>query len=741
MKRRPLPTNPSSADSLPRRPEIADDPQPPTIPYNTMKTRQNIQGPTPHPSHDTLEYRQRENHQLPLRGHNALDLTPCRNAAAYEPREDDHYVNTPSDYDLPVRHEQQFAVVENRDVASRFMGTPSSMQHPELPDTPSAYSATRYEVRGTHHPQPQYAQPSPLDLPQLPPYNPRVARPVAWPIAHQFTQGDSYSNHLPTVSPSYSSPDIRQHPQASRDNGAYLASSPSTNDGYQEPHPRHRRYESAPDTIPLPQYPAYEPEGPPPPPPVHRSSGLSTPTHTIEPDHHRSFLPGPVTAPLTIRYSMANQAPSPLSQSVMDMTENGHPLSASPGETQLSYATPLVTSYGTYPPPVRHHSHDPESHTPIRQYSHPTPPSLVAGYDPRLSDAEFDLTRRSRPISTQVAYDHSFAPGNDSHPSAEGRYGHPTARYEGRNAHVSSAIAHARREHRNSAPIIRARGSSPHPRTPMRKSVSPQPESAPPEHHYSSVPFSPDSYNTLNPNLEAASGINEAGSKYPTPEQARHPGRQPEPERKGEDEPIIGPGGRIIDPSDHLPTHNWAPEPERKPARKGPEVTLRFRASPQGAQPMPEAAPRLPRETVIQPRLVTAHGGAGHAYSAESVSPTVAARNRLVKKAPGRPTHVSSSPALVTMGAVGGLSSSSSSSSVGGYPLREQVHNNGYGNGGGTSPTHSRRSPAVAPLIPAKVPLAPGSDEWRTDALRHELQRIDIGGGMGRGGRRSRYGA
>ncbi|RAL06085.1 uncharacterized protein BO80DRAFT_498241 [Aspergillus ibericus CBS 121593] len=76
---------------------------------------------------------------------------------------------------------------------------------------------------------------------------------------------------------------------------------------------------------------------------------------------------------------------------------------------------------------------------------------------------------------------------------------------------------------------------------PRRKSVSPRPPSMR-GRGASPTPFSPDSYGT---------------------EAAREPG------------PIIGDDGREIDPSDHLPTNTWAPEPERK--TKKPGVVVRFR--------------------------------------------------------------------------------------------------------------------------------------------------------------------
>ncbi|RAH62818.1 serine proline-rich protein [Aspergillus piperis CBS 112811] len=82
---------------------------------------------------------------------------------------------------------------------------------------------------------------------------------------------------------------------------------------------------------------------------------------------------------------------------------------------------------------------------------------------------------------------------------------------------------------------------------PRRKSVSPRPPSMR-GREVSPVPFSPDSY---------------------LPEAAREPAAR-------ESGPIIGDDGREIDPSDHLPTNTWAPEPERK--TKKPGVVVRFRS-------------------------------------------------------------------------------------------------------------------------------------------------------------------
>lgn len=122
----------------------------------------------------------------------------------------------------------------------------------------------------------------------------------------------------------------------------------------------------------------------------------------------------------------------------------------------------------------------------------------------------------------------------------------------------------------SSVSISRRGGSaSPDNRMVTRKSVSPRPSSSS-DHGGSSIPFSPDSYDSLNPNAsprnETASRAREASARSEI-----EPVRDP-------DQPIIGDDGREIDPSDHLPTDTWAPEPERK--NRKPEVIIRFKHSP-----------------------------------------------------------------------------------------------------------------------------------------------------------------
>lgn len=82
--------------------------------------------------------------------------------------------------------------------------------------------------------------------------------------------------------------------------------------------------------------------------------------------------------------------------------------------------------------------------------------------------------------------------------------------------------------------------------------------------------FSPDSFDAINPN---------ANSPFATTSNPHSPYHiQNEPSANTDDEgsrplpdpnaKIVGFDGRVIDPSDHLPVHSWAPEPEKKTPTK-----------------------------------------------------------------------------------------------------------------------------------------------------------------------------
>ena len=361
-------------------------------------------------------------------------------------------------------------------------------------------------------------------------------------------------------------------------------------------------------------------EPPPPPPPAHRSLPLTTPLNT------RGRGTGSITG-------------SPLATVQSHSSFQGYPPSTSP------------------------------SHSPTH-ISHSMPPSLIPGYEPNTVENESRRMYERRMSARQQSLDKPLPQTQPPSPSAQLRQQPLPRTFENiqeRRAHRYSAPVD-----RYSGPMSQPRAVSPERHSPVRKSVSPQPapaERAP----QCGIPFSPDSFDAYNPSIKAANGVNDPGAKYSTPEQAQEASRQHERKEKLGDGPIIGNDGRIIDPSDHLPTDTWAPEPEQKtPTRRGPDVTVRFRNSPQGAQPMPFAGRRPVNEARTQSASSPLYG-----YNARSSPLTPPNRNRGQQ-----------------------------------YP---------------------RISPGnIPPLVPGKGPMGGGKEDWG-DALSEEMRRIDIGSGRIRG--------
>ncbi|KAI9860473.1 MAG: hypothetical protein M1813_006132 [Trichoglossum hirsutum] len=303
-------------------------------------------------------------------------------------------------------------------------------------------------------------------------------------------------------------------------------------------------------------------------------------------------------------------------------------------------------------------------------------------------------------------------------------------------------------DHRRIAPMIKPRPISPDTRTTPRKSVSPQPQSPPEERRLSGIPFSPDSYDALNPNLAAASSINEPGAQYQTPEQAKETfrRRQREAKRGGADAPIYGADGRVIDPSDHLPSDTWAPEPERRsPKKETTRPTSRSRPIPHGAQPMPSSGQqRSLRDSPASARPVSTVAPTYVHGPPDPQTPSSATRNRLQKKSRYSmtpPTNPNSSP-IGTPSSVPYSGNGTPRSLIAAeHPLREH-ENYGHDSSPRYPGAYSQGSSADhPPPIPAKIAL--GADGgYREDdslALAEELKRIDIGLGGGRLMKRRQY--
>ncbi|KAL8916774.1 MAG: hypothetical protein Q9172_006129 [Xanthocarpia lactea] len=474
----------------------------------------------------------------------------------------------------------------------------------------------------------------------------------------------------------------------------------------------------------------------PPPPPAHRTnSGMSPSQLSHGRTHSESCASVPGTAPLNIRKERGSFSNSPLSQVQTSSSYANRPPPTSPSHVQ-HYTHPSLGSatYHSHPSSAAPEAYHRRSISPVRN-GNTLPPSLIPGYEPQATSGEpekksyNDPTRRRHTSTLVTDVQYSPTPTHGSQPQS-----HQAATVHAQSPLQALERGPNRRPHCASIPAVQPRAISPDSRVPARKSVSPQPHSDTNEGRDSGTPFGPDSYDAFNPFLSSGSATVSPGARYETPEQAKEVAIQHEREKKMGDGPIIGNDGRVIDPSDHLPTDTWAPEPESKAPKKTAQVNFRFRSSPQGAQPMPQAGRRPLHSSSARPASVSTPTYGSHAENVtDSISPTTAARARLQKKTRMSPAQPNSSPNVPTVNTA--LQNPVLRSTASDYPLREH-ENYGYG----SSPTYTRPSPSgIPPPVPGKVPIAIAQEDWRRDPLSEELSRIDIGVGGGRA-RRTRYG-
>lgn len=411
-------------------------------------------------------------------------------------------------------------------------------------------------------------------------------------------------------------------------------------------------------------------DGPPPPPPAHRSR------------RPHSQLPTPKTSP------------RPYAPYI-------------PQSTARSSVPHLPSSIPT--PSHRDRYQEPSS----MGNSPAMPASLVAGYeaeDPAERAAlERSVNRRSTHWDDEMMISQPPAPVPVSAP-----------------AHYDAPVYPLRTSPRpiEQRPTSSRGGSvSPNMRAVTRKSVSPRPSSSD-VRGGSSIPFSPDSYISLNPNASHTPS-RDPSPAYDSPSQARDAviRGKTEPQRDI-DHPIIGDDGREIDPSDHLPTDTWAPEPERK--NRKPEVIIRFKHSP---RPTSRGNDAPSSRSTGPPRV---------GFRAET---TTYPSDRPVQYTP---THVHASPgAMVRTSPRPDYARERSDSYA-----RSRAYNTPSSterprsSRGSVSPSPGSRTPlydySPGPPIPNKVPITGGTPSYpvmsgnangngRMDALSRELSTIDIG--------------
>lgn len=355
-------------------------------------------------------------------------------------------------------------------------------------------------------------------------------------------------------------------------------------------------------------------------------------------------------------------------------------------------------------------------YTPTHSSNPSMPASLVAGYEPgdRLDQSAYEdrsLQRRSTHFDDEMMLAHAAASAPASAPApapAPLPYEPP----------VYPLRTSPRPMEEPSGPVSsQVVSANPDTRAVVRKSVSPRPPSSD-GRTGSSNPFSPDSYDALNPHASRPPDNRDLSPAYETPSQANQALVRSESERDP-DQPIIGDDGREIDPSDHLPTDTWAPEPERK--NRKPEVIIRFKHSPRPTSRGNDTAPA--RST--PPRV-------GFRTTPDTYSP--------IKRYP--PQMHSDSVDRTPPRADRGQEAYGSYTHGRGYSTPTSADRPRSSHQGSVSPTPGSRSPLCdygpGPLIPSKVPVSgapaypvspshPSNGRPGMDALSRELSTIDIG--------------
>ncbi|KAH9835974.1 Protein kinase C conserved region 2 (CalB) [Teratosphaeria destructans] len=478
---------------------------------------------------------------------------------------------------------------------------------------------------------------------------------------------------------------------------------------YQHQRVRQRRMDVPPsfqqeygDAYPQTELPA-ELESPPPPPPAHSNSAPAVPQFAPSPVGRYGSAPPPGarhnsvpnTSPLQ-RIERGWNSPQQMvhgqparGRSVDDYgsapernSYGGAPSSHTPGQSPSPYSRSSPAGRGT---PQRHSVADLYGQTPPRP--HPLSQQVPRARSP-LPEVD--------PRYEQSSYDHQAS--DAAPPLIKPRALSPQPAMPAVRPRSSYSIQHPVRAHESSdkSPLSASRpdprlahlaGSTP----PARKSVSSRP--SPIDSGSPSVPFSPDSFDSYNPNARPSPL---AASPH-APYQVRG-GAENAEERKG---PIVGWHGQEIDPSDHLPVDSWAPEPEKKTPTKtyglGRDRDFGPRTSQGGVR---TSGGRISKDTVVTMRMKGASGADPGSI------PASAGRNRLQKKA--------QSPGVEPLREHRNYNSTAVPNP---YEQQEYSRHGGFG----SSSSHSGYG---APTVPPKVPFS--SEE---DALAREISSIAIGSG------------
>ncbi|EXJ73875.1 uncharacterized protein A1O5_03637 [Cladophialophora psammophila CBS 110553] len=480
---------------------------------------------------------------------------------------------------------------------------------------------------------------------------------------------------------------------------------------------------------------------PPPPPPAHRGQ--------------MTRVPGPSPA-----YRDPFGDPSPRTPVTFNTVEDRSPLQRLECDYDPFQATPPTQDIQRQPAPPQ--SYEPSPPMSVDHDRYPMFPSnRRKSYNNDVNQFQPICSENDVPTPEQIC-DGNLAQQWDRESSQE-NFRHSTGNEPLQRAQTFDNFElHDERHVRRSAPIVvRPRAISPNSNhTIPRKSITPTFPSPDDRNQMPSVPFGPGSYDVLNP----ATNPPPADGAYNLPEDVLEAARQKEVDKLRDQGPIIGNDGRVIDPSDHLPSDTWAPEPERK--QRKPEHVIRIRTreearthSRAGSSPVSSR----PHSIATSPYQLPPSAPASSPYQASPppvmapVSPKVespSGRNRLKKQMPNRPlptqpyAHPQTSPGVMNASSTDRPSPSNQrytihSSPGGGPPQRPPLSEyqvpsvNSYSPRGGYGPPPGHQyqleySPTPAnPPMERPLPENPsynGGPSYEVDnPLALELSRIDIG--------------
>lgn len=614
-----------------------------------------------------------------------------------------------------------------------------------------AYSNTPAPYQNTYTPPGQPYAPQPQQ--------PQLQHAYTEPVIHHTEQPrhkllEEYDNHYSSMQPTVEDAPPTPSPflQEARPN-VVQPSHHYTNE---------RQYDDIPSPAPLSfNRPGSSSSMMPRPVPVATVGSYNNAGYASDPYTNQSHSAPPPTEYVQPAYTRDNRSTSP----APPPSEYSQPAyardnrSRSPAPPRNDYAQPSYDRSRSPAPPQAHQElHRSVSPAPPQRYQEeelerpgsgympPLPPTLVAGLDPaiaqEISDRIYSESRfqrqprqpRQEPQETNWARDAA-----QRHVESN-QYGRPTSSQGPRRPFVpASSYATQERQGRGVpstyTPVaMKPRATSPmppqqspsHQHTISRKSVSPAP---PPSRgsdegrqgRLSVVPFGPDDYSALNPNVPVVAATIAAQ----------------DPDAK-----IVLHDGREVDPSDHLPSSSWAALP--------PNLKKSF----------DNASARETRlRGVTQPqtrRMERRDRPQSEAYSrAETMTPPAAGRNRLVKKTNRMSAQPQSSP-LVPISpnpdryarsrddyrsepdAGRYVAPSRAQTFDTGYMDRErEVYGSGYRGGGPPAPPkiplpHSSSGPpgmGVPPGIGPGGGRDPNESAW---ALLEEMKSIDLGSGTRR---------